>query len=275
MSTMIRLCESADFLLSKGVDAPEVGIVLGTGLANLATRIEVIASVNYTDIPHFPLATVEFHKGRLVYGILGGKKVIALQGRYHYYEGYSMEQIVHPVRVMKLLGVKYVLLSNAAGAIHPQYKKGELMLIDDHINLQPDNPLRGANDDELGVRFPDMSQPYDARLNNALANIAEAQSLTIHTGVYASVMGPNLETRAEYRYLRALGADAVGMSTVPEVIACNHMQLPCAAVSVLTDECDPDNLKPVDIAEIIAIAGKAEVKLADLFERVVESVALD
>lgn len=271
----MRLHESADYLRSQGIDAPEVGIVLGTGLANLATRIEVIASVNYTDIPHFPLATVEFHKGRLVYGILGGKKVIALQGRYHYYEGYSMEQIVHPVRVMKLLGVKYVLLSNAAGAIHPHYKKGELMLIDDHINLQPDNPLRGVNDDELGVRFPDMSQPYDARLNQALTNTAEAQSLTMHTGVYASVMGPNLETRAEYRYLRTIGADAVGMSTVPEVIACNHMGLPCAAVSVLTDECDPDNLKPVDIAEIIAIAGKAEVKLADLFERVVESVALD
>jgi len=275
MSTRIRLRESADFLRGLGIDAAEVGIVLGTGLANLATRIEVINAVNYADIPHFPMATVEFHKGRLVYGILGGKKVIALQGRYHYYEGYSMEQIVHPVRVMKLLGVKYVLLSNAAGAIHLHYKKGELMLIDDHINLQPDNPLRGANDDELGVRFPDMSQPYDARLNHALADTAEAQSLTMHKGVYASVMGPNLETRAEYRYLRTIGADAVGMSTVPEVIACNHMGLPCAAVSVLTDECDPDNLKPVDIAEIIAIAGKAEVKLADLFERVVESVALD
>lgn len=269
MSTLNRLRESADFLRTQGIDAPEVGIVLGTGLANLATRIEVIATVNYADIPHFPTATVEFHKGRLVYGILGGKKVIALQGRYHYYEGYSMEQIVHPVRVMKLLGVHYVLLSNAAGAIHPNYKKGELMLIDDHINLQPDNPLRGANDEALGVRFPDMSQPYDAQLNAVLNNVAAEQSLTLHTGVYASVMGPNLETRAEYRYLRTIGADAVGMSTVPEVIACNHMGLPCAAVSVLTDECDPDNLKPVDIAEIIAIAGKAEVKLADLFEQVV------
>ncbi len=272
MSTLSAIRESANFLREQGIDAPEVGIVLGTGLANLATRIEVITAINYADIPHFPIATVEFHKGRLVYGILGGKKVVALQGRYHYYEGYSMQQIVHPVRVMKLLGVKYVLLSNAAGAIHPEYKKGELMLIDDHINLQPDNPLRGINDDELGVRFPDMSQPYDARLNAVLNSVAAEQSLTLHTGVYASVMGPNLETRAEYRYLRTIGADAVGMSTVPEVIACNHMGLPCAAVSVLTDECDPDNLKPVDIAEIIAIAGKAEVDLADLLEEVIARV---
>ena len=272
MSTLSAIRESANFLREQGIDAPEVGIVLGTGLANLATRIEVITAINYADIPHFPIATVEFHKGRLVYGILGGKKVVALQGRYHYYEGYSMQQIVHPVRVMKLLGVKYVLLSNAAGAIHPDYKKGELMLIDDHINLQPDNPLRGANDDELGQRFPDMSQPYNPHLNEALTEVAKEQALTLHTGVYASVMGPNLETRAEYRYLRTIGADAVGMSTVPEVIACNHMGLPCAAVSVLTDECDPDNLKPVDIAEIIAIAGKAEVDLADLFEEVIARV---
>lgn len=274
MSILESINESADFLKERGIESPEMGIVLGTGLANLATRIEVIESVSYAEIPHFPLATVEFHKGQLVYGILGGKKVLAMQGRFHFYEGYTMQQIVHPVRVMRVLGVRYVLLSNAAGAIRPGFKKGELMLIDDHINLQPDNPLRGANDDQLGVRFPDMSSPYHPTLNAAIRSKAAALSVTLREGVYASVMGPNLETRAEYRYLRTIGADAVGMSTVPEVIACNHMGLPCAAVSVLTDECDPDNLAPVNIEEIIAIAGKAEVQLADVFEGVVASVDL-
>lgn len=267
--TMHELNETVTFLQSKGIDNPDVGIVLGTGLGNLVTQIEMICEISYKEIPHFQQATVEFHSGKLLYGTLGGKKVIALSGRYHFYEGYTMEQIVHPVRVMKLLGVKYILLSNAAGAINPAYKKGDLMLLDDHINLQPDNPLRGPNLDELGPRFPDMSRPYDGALNQALMKLAEASNIQMHRGVYAAVLGPNLETRAEYRFLRTIGADAVGMSTVPEVIACNHMGVPCAAISVLTDECDPDNLAPVNIQEIIEVAGKAEVKLTALLKELI------
>lgn len=266
---MHELNETVAFLREKGIDRPDVGIVLGTGLGNLATQIEVICEISYAEIPHFQQATIEFHSGKLLYGTIGGKRVVALSGRYHYYEGYTMQQIVHPVRVMKLLGVKYVLLSNAAGAVNPSYKKGDLMLLDDHINLQPDNPLRGPNLDELGPRFPDMSCPYDHRLNETLAKLAEKHRIALHQGVYAAVLGPNLETRAEYRFLRTIGADAVGMSTVPEVIACNHMGVPCAAISVLTDECDPDNLAPVNIEEIIKVAAKAEVKLTALLKELI------
>ncbi|MCH2199356.1 MAG: purine-nucleoside phosphorylase [Flavobacteriales bacterium] len=268
---MKNLKETVAFLRSRGIDDAEVGIVLGTGLGNLVTKIKVIKELSYNVIPHFPIATVEFHFGKLIYGELGGKKVLALQGRYHYYEGYTMEQVVFPVRVMKMLGVKYILLSNAAGAINPDMKKGSLMLLDDHINLQPDNPLRGPNYDDLGPRFPDMSAPYDPSLNAKIKEIAKTKEIDLNEGVYVSVMGPNLETRAEYRFLRIIGADAVGMSTVPEVIACNHMGVPCAAISVLTDECDPDNLKPVDIQDIIETAGKAELFLTALLEELVAS----
>jgi len=269
MSTMEKLNETLAFLRSRGIEDVEVGIVLGTGLANLASKIEVIKEFSYNVIPNFPSATVEFHFGKLIYGILGGKKVIALQGRYHYYEGYSMEQIIAPVRVMKLLGAKYILLSNAAGAVNLDFKKGTLMVIDDHINLQPESPLRGVNYEALGPRFPDMSAPYSKALNAQLIRIAKEEGITMNTGVYASVQGPNLETRAEYRMLKIMGSDAVGMSTVPEVIACNHMGIPCAAVSVLTDECDPDHLVSVDIQDIIETARKAEVGLTKLFERLI------
>lgn len=268
---MSNLNQTVEFLQKRGVEAPEVGIVLGTGLGNLVSKIDVEIELSYNVIPNFPIATVEFHFGKLIYGTLGGKKVVALQGRYHYYEGYSMEQVVFPVRVMKLLGVKYILLSNAAGAVNLNFKKGELMLIDDHINLQPENPLRGPNNDEIGDRFPDMSQPYNQGINQAFRKIATDKGIRLNEGVYASVQGPNLETRAEYRMLGIMGADAVGMSTVPEVIACNHMKLPCAAVSVLTDECDPDNLRPVDIQDIIETAGKAEIGLTDLFATLIET----
>jgi purine-nucleoside phosphorylase len=216
-------------------------------------------------IPNFAIATVEFHFGKLIFGTLGGKKVIALQGRYHYYEGYSMEQIVLPVRVMKMLGVKTVLLSNAAGAVNLDFKKGSLMVVDDHINLQPENPLRGRNYSDLGPRFPDMSRPYDKKINQILKDIAQEKGIELHEGVYAAVSGPNLETRAEYRYMRTIGADAVGMSTVPEVIACNHMGTPCVCISVITDECDPDNLQPVNVEQIIATAQKSEVHLSELY----------
>lgn len=275
MNQMALLNETIEFLRKRGIEDVDLGIVLGTGLGNLANRIEVIKEFSYNVIPNFPIATVEFHFGKLIYGTIGDKRVIAMQGRFHYYEGYSMNQIVFPVRIMRMLGAKYILLSNAAGAINPQFKKGNLMMIDDHINLQSENPLRGPNIDELGTRFPDMSRPYHPRLNDALRSIASEKGIELHEGVYASVQGPNLETRAEYRYLRIIGSDAVGMSTVPEVIACNHMGIPCAAVSVLTDECDPDNLQPVDIQDIIDTAGKAELKLTELFEALIRSFEVD
>ncbi|HEX4887802.1 MAG TPA: purine-nucleoside phosphorylase [Luteibaculaceae bacterium] len=262
---MNKLNEAVEFLRAKGITAPEVGIVLGTGLGNLATHIEVDRALPYHEIPHFPLSTVEFHKGQLIYGKLAGKQVVAMQGRFHFYEGYSMEQIVFPVRVMKLLGIQQLLLSNAAGCMNLSWKKGDLMLINDHINMQPSNPLIGNPYPELGPMFPDMSEPYSKKLGALALSIAKDRGIALNSGVYVSVPGPMLETRAEYRYLRNIGADAVGMSTVPEVIAANHMGLPCLAVSVLTDECDPDNLKPVDIADIIATAGKAELKLSELF----------
>ena len=272
MEQLKMIEETAAFLKGKGILSPEIGIVLGTGLGNLATEIEVELTIPYTEIPHFPIATVEFHTGKLIYGNLGGKKVLAMNGRFHYYEGYTMEQIVFPVRVMKLLGVSKLLLSNAAGAMNLDWKKGDLMMLTDHINQQPSNPLLGPNLDSLGTRFPDMSEAYSHEINDKLRSIAKEQSLTLREGVYVSVMGPMLESPAEYRFLRTIGADAVGMSTVPEVIAANHMKMPCAAVSVLTDECDPDNLEPINIEEIIAVAGKAEIKLTRLFVQLIQSL---
>jgi purine-nucleoside phosphorylase len=254
-----------DFLIAQKIIRPQVGVVLGTGLHQLLHYIDVQQTIPYSEIPGFPVATVEFHKGNLIYGTIAGKNILVMQGRFHAYEGYSMQQIVFPVRIMKLLGVQKLLLSNAAGGINGSFKKGDLVLIEDHINLQSGNPLTGKNMDELGPRFPDMSAPYDAALNNLLLQKAAALDLDLKKGVYAAVNGPNLETRAEYRYLKIIGSDLVGMSTVPEVIAANHLQLPCAAVSVVTDECDPDNLKPVNIMEIIEVAGKADKKLSELF----------
>jgi purine-nucleoside phosphorylase len=269
---MENLLKAKDHLVAMGIEAPEIGIVLGTGLHELVNFVDIKLSIPYTDIPGFPVSTVEFHKGNLVYGTIGNKKVLLMQGRLHAYEGYSMQQIVFPIRVMKLLGIKQLFLSNAAGGIKSQFKKGDIVLIQDHINLQYGNPLSGKNLDELGPRFPDMSQPYDIKLQELLKEKASALKIGIKEGVYASVHGPNLETRAEYRYLKVIGADMVGMSTVPEVIAANHMKLPCLAVSVITDECDPDNLQPVDIAEIIAVAGKADKKLSELFKQTILSV---
>ncbi len=268
-----KIKEATEFLKLKGIESPEIGVILGTGLGTkFIEAMEVITTVGYEDIPHFPSATVLSHEGKLIYGTIEGKKVLAMCGRFHFYEGYSMQQITLPVRVMKSLGIKNLLLSNASGNMNMDWKKGQLMLIDDHINMLPDNPLRGENYDELGSRFPDMSQPYDAGLNNHLKLIAEEQGVLLNEGVYVSVMGPNLETRAEYRFLRNIGADAVGMSTVPEVIVANHMSLPCCAVSVLTDDCDPDNLQEASIAEIIEIAGKAEVALTDLYVELIKRI---
>ncbi len=263
---------TASFLKEKGILNPEIGIVLGTGLGNLATKIAAEIVIDYENIPNFPVSTVEMHKGKLIYGKIGGKQVVAMQGRFHYYEGYSMEETVFPIRVMKLLGVKNLLISNAAGAINLEYKKGDLMLITDHVNLFPANPLLGQNETELGTRFPDMSEPYHLKLNQSLISVAKEKAITLREGVYVTAQGPMLETPAEYRMLKVLGGDAVGMSTVPEVIAANHIGLPCCAVSVLTDECDPENLKPVDISEIIAVAGKAELVLTELFIGLIEKL---
>ena len=258
--------EATDYLKKHGIDNPEVGVILGTGLGNLFVKeIKNAIEINYNSIPHFPVSTVEFHRGKLIYGEITGKKVLAMQGRFHYYEGYNMQKITLPVRVMKMLGIQHLLISNAAGNMNLKWKKGQLMLIDDHINLQPDNPLRGENFEVLGPRFPDMSEPYSKKMNKLLIKIAKEKKIKLNVGVYVAVIGPNLETRAEYRFLNRIGADAVGMSTVPEVLVANHMGLPCCAISVLTDDCDPDNLQPAVISEIIAMAGKAEAKLTELY----------
>lgn len=266
-----KINKTTAFLKAAGISGPEIGIVLGTGLGKMVKALDIIKIIDYNEIPDFPLATVEFHSGKLIYGILHGKKILAMQGRFHFYEGYSLQEVTFPIRVMKHLGIRFLLLSNAAGAMNLSYKKGSLMLIDDHINLLPDNPLRGMNYNELGPRFPDMSQPYSRLLNNKLIEIAARQKILLHQGVYAAVMGPNLETRAEYRMYRNF-ADAVGMSTVPEVIVANHMQLPCAAISVLTDECDPDHLEPASIESILEIAGKAEINLITLFSELIREL---
>lgn len=251
---------------------PVAGIVLGTGLGAFTKNIDVKISIPYSEIPNFPEATVEFHKGNLIYGFLHEVPVLVMQGRFHYYEGYSMQQVTFPVRVMKEIGVKYLLLSNAAGGMNPSYKKGDLVLLTDHINEQPENPLRGLNDPAFGNRFVDMSCPYDNELNKKIIDAASSLSTEIKHGIYIAVGGPNLETRAEYRHLRGMGADMVGMSTVPEVIVANHVGLPCAAVSVITDECDPDNLQPVNIAEIIEVAGKADEKLSKVFVETIKGL---
>lgn len=260
------LQETTEFLQKRGFEAPEIGIILGSGLGKLVDELEIISEVSYNHIPSFPTATVEFHKGKLIYGELEGKKVIVMQGRFHIYEGYTLWDVTYPVRIMKNLGIKKLLVSNASGAINPEFKKGELMLIDDHINLQGSSPLAFRGVEQLGSRFTDMSAPYDKEMSSMLEGIAKDKGITLRKGVYASVVGPQLETRAEYRYLKIIGADAVGMSTVPEVIVANHLDLPVAAISVLTDEGDPDHLEKVDIKDILEMSAKAEPQLITLFK---------
>lgn len=266
------ILEATYFLEKRGFKNPEIGIILGTGLGQLTEKVAVEAEVSYNHIPNFPTATVEFHKGKLLYGTLGGKKVVVMQGRFHLYEGYTQKDVTFPVRVMHKLGIKALLISNASGAINLNFKKGEIMLIDDHINLQGSSPLAFLGVEQLGERFVDLSAPYDKVLNDKIEAIAKEKNITLHKGVYVSVLGPQLETRAEYRYLKIIGADAVGMSTVPEVIVANHLSLPVTAVSVLTDECDPDNLKPIDIEDIIANAQKAEPDMITLFTALIEQL---
>ncbi|CAM1358874.1 Purine nucleoside phosphorylase 1 [Tenacibaculum soleae] len=264
-----ELQETIDFLKSNGITNPKIGIVLGTGLGKLVDEITIEKEITYADIPHFPQATVEFHSGKLIYGDLAGKKVVVMSGRFHLYEGYNLWEVTYGIRTMHGLGITTLLISNAAGAVNLTYKKGDLMLLEDHLNLQGGSPLafKGAN--EFGNIFADMLEPYSKKINNLLKVIARTNDIQLHEGIYASVVGPQLETRAEYRMLQVLEADAVGMSTVPEVIVAKQIGLPCAAVSVLTDECDPKNLQPVNIAEIIEVAGKAEPKMITLFKELI------
>ena len=263
--------QTTDFLQQKGFLNPVIGIVLGTGLGQLINHIRIEQEINYSDIPNFPVSTVEFHSGKLLIGTLEGKKVIVMQGRFHLYEGYSLQEITFPIRILKALGIQKLLISNAAGAINLSFKKGDLMLIEDHINLQGSSPLAFASVSNFGERFTDMSEPYDFNLRNLAIKISKENNINLQKGVYAAVVGPQLETKAEYRYLKIIGADAVGMSTVPEVIVANHLQLPVLAISVLTDECNPDDLKPVNIPEIIALAGQAEPKMITLFKELIKA----
>jgi len=267
-----HLQETIDFLKSQGINNPEIGIVLGTGLGKIVNDIHIEHEIAYADIPHFPKATVEFHSGKLIYGTLENKKVLVMAGRFHLYEGYNLWEVTYGIRAIHGLGIKKLLVSNAAGAINLEYKKGDLMLLDDHINLQGSSPLAFANVGEFGTQFTDMLAPYSKKINTLLKVIASNNDITLHEGVYASVVGPQLETRAEYRMLKILGADAVGMSTVPEIIVANHLNIETIAVSVLTDECDPDNLQPVNIEEIIAIAGEAEPKMIILFKELIKQL---
>ena len=266
---MIKLIqETTAFLQNNGFNNPEIGIVLGTGLGRLVDHIQIEHEVAYNEIPNFPVSTVEFHPGKLLFGTFEGKKLVVMQGRFHVYEGYSLQEVTFPIRILKALGIQKLFISNAAGAINLAFKKGELMLIEDHINLQGSSPLAFKNVSDFGERFTDMSEPYDVQLRKDAIEVAARNSIRLHRGVYAAVVGPQLETKAEYRMLKIIGANAVGMSTVPEVIVANHLQLPVLAISVLTDECNPDDLQPVNIAEIIALAGAAEPHLIQLFKEV-------
>lgn len=267
-----QIQEAKQLLQSRWQGQPKVGIVLGTGLGGLAEEIANAVKIPYGDIPHFPTSTVESHAGRLVCGELAGKSVMAMEGRFHFYEGYTLKQITFPVRVMKAMGCDVLLVSNACGGMNPQWGKGDIMLIDDHINLLSDNPLIGPNDERLGIRFPDMCRPYDQGLLEMAQRIALEEGIACHKGVFVAVPGPNLETRAEYRFLRAIGADVVGMSTVPEVIVGVHASMRVMGLSVITDMCLPDALEPAHLPDIIATANAAEKKLRVLVRRVVAEV---
>lgn len=266
----ISLSETVQFIQQKiGSFKPEIGIILGTGLGGLVKDMTIEYQLMYAHIPNFPVSTLEFHSGKLIFGMLNGKKVVAMQGRLHYYEGYSMQEITFPVRVLKLLGIERLFVSNASGSLNPAIKKGSLVFIEDHISLLPDSPLRGANNEEFGPRFPDMSAPYDKRLISAALKVAQTHNIVAHRGVYVSAPGPNLETRAEYRYMRIIGGDVVGMSTVPEVIVANHMSLPVFAVSVVTDEGFHEDLQPISIDDIITAANDAEPNMTFILKELI------
>jgi purine-nucleoside phosphorylase len=263
--TLEQMHECAALVAGRlGGFAPCIGVILGTGLGGLARELETLVELPYAELPHFPEATVESHHGRLLAGRLSGAPVLVMQGRFHYYEGWSMQQITFPVRVMRLLGVETLLVSNACGCLNPLFRRGDLMLMEDHLNLLGDNPLIGPNLDEFGPRFPDMSEPYDRNLQALAEELALELRIPLRKGVYAAVAGPNLETRAEYRYLRAIGADVVGMSTVPECIVARQMGMRVAGFSIVTDECFPDALEPAKLEDILAAAARTEPQLTRL-----------
>jgi purine-nucleoside phosphorylase len=265
-----QIAEALESIRTKTGSRPKIGIILGTGLGGLVKEIKKEVVIDYADIPHFAVSTVESHQGKLIFGTLAGKDIVAMQGRFHLYEGYTLKQITFPVRVMKFLGVQSILVSNAAGALNPLFTKGDVMLISDHINLLGDNPLIGPNDDTLGPRFPDMSEAYSKGLIAVAEQAALDLKIHLQKGVYAAMQGPNLETRAEYRFLRTIGADAVGMSTVPEDIVAVHMGMNVLGFSILTDECFPDALKPALLKDILKVAAKAEPKMTAIMKEVVK-----
>jgi purine-nucleoside phosphorylase len=264
--------ESVAFIRTKTSIEPTVGIILGTGLGGLVKEINVIDEIPYDQIPHFPVSTVESHSGKLIFGELGGKKVVAMQGRFHFYEGYSMQQVTFPVRVMKLLGIERLFVSNASGGVNPDFEVGEIMIQNDHINLFPAHPLIGKNFDELGPRFPDMSAPYDSTMIELAKTIAKENNIRVAVGTYAGLTGPTLETPAEYGYVRAIGADAVGMSTVPEVIVARHMSIPCFAISIITDLGVPGKIKEVSVQDVIEVASRQEPKMTLIMKELISRI---
>lgn len=273
MTPLDQIKETVDFIANKWkLDDLECGIVLGTGLGGLVKELAIEAELSYEDIPHFPLSTVEGHHGRLLLGELAGKKVIAMQGRFHYYEGYSMQQVVFPIRVMKLLGIKYLMISNASGGVNPGFEIGDIMIVNDHINLFPANPLTGPNIDELGPRFPDMSEAYDKHMISLALEVAKEHQLILRQGVYVGLSGPTLETPSEYFYIKKIGGDTVGMSTVPEVIAARHMSLPCFALSVITDLGVEGKIVKVTHEDVQKVAEEVEPKLSLIFKGVLEKL---
>ncbi|WP_341903652.1 MULTISPECIES: purine-nucleoside phosphorylase [Fluviicola] len=267
-----QMKEAADYINSKTQVKPSIGIILGTGLGGLVKEIEVIDEISYQDIPHFPVSTVESHSGKLIFGNLGGKKVVAMQGRFHFYEGYNMQQVTFPVRVMKLLGIERLFVSNASGGVNPDFVVGEIMILDDHINLFPAHPLIGKNIDELGPRFPDMSEPYDHQMIELAKNIAAENNIKVSVGTYAALTGPTLETPAEYGYVRAIGADAVGMSTIPEVIVARHMEIPCFAISIITDLGVPGKIQKVSLQDVIDVASRQEPKMTLIMRELIAKI---
>jgi len=264
--------ESVAFIQSKTTVKPTIGIILGTGLGGLVKEIEVIDEISYADIPHFPVSTVESHSGKLIFGKLGGKDVVAMQGRFHYYEGYDFKQVTYPVRVMRLLGIERLLVSNASGGVNPDFIVGEIMILNDHINFFPGNPLIGKNIDEFGPRFPDMSEPYDPTMIQLAKDIANENEIRIAEGTYLGLTGPTLETPAEYRFVRIIGADAVGMSTVPEVLAARHMEIPVFAISIITDLGVPGKIKKVSLEEVIEVASRQEPKMTLILKELISRI---
>lgn len=269
MNMLSKIKESYEYIKTRTEVQPTVGIILGTGLGGLVTEINIIDEIAYEDIPNFPVSTVQSHSGKLIFGELGGKHVVAMQGRFHFYEGYTMQEVTFPVRVFKLLGIERLFVSNASGGVNPDYEIGEIMIINDHIDLFPAHPLIGKNIDELGPRFPDMSQVYDIGMIQLAREIAGENEIKISEGIYAGLTGPTLETPAEYKYVRVIGADTVGMSTVPEVIVARHMDIPCFAISIITDLGVPGKIEETSVEDVIEVANKQEPKMTLIMKELI------